>query len=74
MVMNFTAPAALEIPYKKRSEKVVVIGSGPAGFFAAHVLQLAGFQVTIIERGSEVEQRSQGHRHFGKQGRIQRSE
>ena len=56
--MNYVAPEALEIPFKKRTEKVVVVGSGPAGFFAAHVLQLAGFQVTIIERGSKVEQRS----------------
>ncbi len=56
---EFVASPALEIPKKKRSEKVVVIGSGPAGFFAAHVLQLAGFQVTILERGSEVMQRSQ---------------
>ncbi len=55
---DFVAPDALEIPAKKRTEKVVVVGSGPAGFFAAHVLQLAGFHVTIIERGSEVEQRS----------------
>ena len=55
---EFAAMESLEIPYKKRIEKVVVVGSGPAGFFAAHVLQLAGFQVTIIERGSKVEQRS----------------
>ena len=55
---DFVPPAALEIPTKKRTEKVVVVGSGPAGFFAAHVLQLAGFQVSIIERGSVVEQRS----------------
>lgn len=55
---EFVAPEPLEIPCKKRSEKVVVVGSGPAGFFAAYVLQIAGFQVTIIERGSKVEQRS----------------
>ena len=55
---EFAAQESLNIPFKKRSEKVVVIGSGPAGFFAAHVLLLAGFQVTIIERGSKVEQRS----------------
>ncbi len=55
---DFAAPQALEIPFKKRSEKVVVVGSGPAGFFAAHVLQLAGFKVTILERGSEVERRT----------------
>ncbi|MFH0756180.1 MAG: FAD-dependent oxidoreductase [Bacteroidota bacterium] len=55
---EFAAPEPLDIPYKKRSEKVVVTGSGPAGFFAAHVLQMAGFQVNIAERGSEVEKRS----------------
>ena len=55
---EYAAPPSLEIPTKKRSEKVVVVGSGPAGFFAAHVLQLAGFQVTIMERGAEVEKRS----------------
>lgn len=49
----------LEIPYKKRKEKVVVAGSGPAGFFAAYVLQLSGFDVTILERGSEVDRRSE---------------
>lgn len=55
---EFEAPEPLEIPFKRRTEKVMVIGSGPAGFFAAYVLQLAGFHVTIIERGSKVEQRS----------------
>ncbi len=55
---DYIAPDPLDITHKKRSEKVVVIGSGPAGFFAAHVLQLAGFQVTIIERGAEVDKRS----------------
>lgn len=51
-------PKALEIPLKKREEKIVVVGSGPAGFFAAFVLQKAGFQVTLIERGSDVTKRS----------------
>jgi uncharacterized FAD-dependent dehydrogenase len=55
---EFNLPEVLYIPYKKRKEKVLVIGSGPAGFFAAYVLQLAGFKVSIIERGSEVEQRT----------------
>lgn len=48
----------LEIPYRKRKEKVIVVGSGPAGFFAALVLQKAGFQTTLLERGQEVEQRA----------------
>ncbi len=47
----------LEIPLKKRKEQIVVVGSGPAGFFCALILQKAGFKVTLIERGSEVEKR-----------------
>lgn len=50
-------PLTLEIPYKKRDKKVVVVGSGPAGFFAAYTLQLAGFRVVILERGKNVESR-----------------
>jgi hypothetical protein len=49
----------LEIPYKKRNKNIAVVGSGPAGFFNAFTLQSAGFNVTLIERGSEVKKRSQ---------------
>lgn len=58
----------LEIPYKKRTEKAVVVGSGPAGFFAAFTLQKAGFQTSIIERGTEVKKRTQGIQTFEKTG------
>jgi len=47
----------LEFAYKNRNTKVVVAGSGPAGFFSAFVLQKAGFQVMLIEKGPEVKQR-----------------
>ena len=54
------APApALEIPVRKRKEKALVIGSGPAGFFSAFVLQKAGIETTIIERGSIVKKRAE---------------
>lgn len=55
---EYTEPKSITIPYKKRGRTVIVVGSGPAGFFTAHALQLAGFEVTIVERGSEVAQRS----------------
>ena len=51
---------ALSIPYRKRNKKILVTGSGPAGFFAAYVLQKAGFRTTIIERGAEVKKRARG--------------
>jgi len=36
----------------------LVVGSGPAGFFSAFVLQKAGFNTTLIERGSDVKAKS----------------
>ncbi|MDP3015979.1 MAG: FAD-dependent monooxygenase [Deltaproteobacteria bacterium] len=59
---------SLEIPYRKRRERVVVVGSGPAGFFAAFILQKAGFHTTIIERGTDVHRRAEGIREFEKTG------
>jgi uncharacterized FAD-dependent dehydrogenase len=47
----------LEIAYKKRDKKVVVIGSGPAGFFAGYTLLLAGFEVALLEQGPDVNTR-----------------
>ncbi len=64
----YVQPAPMHIPNKKRSGKAVVTGSGPAGFFAACVLQLAGFDVSILERGSEVEQRSKAISDLEKKG------
>ena len=58
----------MEIPHKKREEQIVVTGSGPAGFFAAFVLQKAGFRVTLIERGSKVDVRSRSIGVFEKSG------
>ncbi|MCF6333368.1 MAG: NAD(P)/FAD-dependent oxidoreductase [Draconibacterium sp.] len=58
----------LEIPYKKRTEQIVVVGSGPAGFFCSLILQKAGFKVTLIERGSEVEKRGKSISNFERTG------
>ena len=59
-----TNSGKLVIPYKKRNKSVVVVGSGPAGFFAALVLQKAGFDVTILERGLDVDSRTQAIEQF----------
>lgn len=47
----------LKIEHKKRNQRAIVIGSGPAGFFSAYVLALSGYSVTILERGAEVRER-----------------
>jgi len=61
---------SLQIPYQKREEKAIVVGSGPAGFFAAFTLQKAGFQTTIIERGTDVDKRTKGIHTFEKTGNF----
>jgi uncharacterized FAD-dependent dehydrogenase len=58
----------LEIPYVKRNKRVVITGSGPAGFFAALVLQQAGFDTILLERGAEVAGRAKGIARFEKTG------
>ena len=67
---DFIDSEKLEIPHRKRKEKIVVVGSGPAGFFNALVLQKAGFKVTLIERGSEVEKRSRSISAFERTGNF----
>jgi uncharacterized FAD-dependent dehydrogenase len=44
----------LIIPFKKQEQRIIVVGSGPAGFFAGYILLLAGFQVTLLEQGPEI--------------------
>lgn len=58
----------LEIPVIRKKKKAVVLGSGPAGFFAAWVLQKAGFETTIAERGAEVDKRGRGIKRFEQTG------
>ncbi|MCK9274325.1 MAG: FAD-dependent monooxygenase [Syntrophales bacterium] len=59
---------SLAIPFLKNGRKVMVIGSGPAGFFAAFVLQNAGFSTIIVERGAEVRKRARGIKDFEQGG------
>ncbi len=48
----------VEIPFINPGKKVVITGFGPAGFFAARVLALAGFEVEIAEMGKRVDERA----------------
>ncbi len=61
-------PPKLAIPYRKRTGHILVVGSGPAGFFSALVLQKAGFRTTLIERGSEVGKRASAIQAFERTG------
>ncbi|PKM62473.1 MAG: hypothetical protein CVU97_05160 [Firmicutes bacterium HGW-Firmicutes-21] len=53
------AVATYKIPYKKLNERPVVVGFGPAGMFAALILAEAGCKPIIIERGSDVDARTE---------------
>lgn len=56
--------------FKKRNKSIAVIGNGPAGFFAAEILNKAGYQVTVFERGTNVEQRAIEIREFEKTNKF----
>lgn len=59
----------LEIPDRRGTEKKVIItGCGPAGMFAALVLQKAGFSVTIVEKGADVATRTEKIAGFERSG------
>jgi uncharacterized FAD-dependent dehydrogenase len=60
----------LDIPYKQRNKRVIITGSGPAGFFAAFLLQKAGFDTILLERGADVGQRARGISQFEKTGQF----
>lgn len=49
---------------RKLSHRPVIIGTGPAGLFAALMLARHGFQPLVIERGLEVKKRVEAVEHF----------
>ena len=62
---------AIDLDYLKKKncrKKVVVVGSGPCGLFAAYVLSLCGADVTVLERGSDVDGRTAAIDKFWKEG------
>jgi len=60
-------PPALFVPAQS-SEKIVVVGSGPAGLFCALRLSAYGLNVTILERGQPVERRDADVKRFWENG------
>ncbi|MBN2616914.1 MAG: FAD-dependent oxidoreductase [Spirochaetales bacterium] len=54
---NLLPQKSLNVKYKNRNKKIIVVGSGPSGIFSSLLLLQSGFNVTLIERGPEVDQR-----------------
>lgn len=51
-------------------DRPIIIGSGPAGLFCGYFLAEYGFRPIIIERGSEVEQRTREVQDFFETGKL----
>ncbi len=54
------------------TKKIVVVGSGPCGLFAAYVLAYCGADVTLLERGGDVDSRTKAVESFWKTGVLDR--
>lgn len=52
------------------NKKIIVVGTGPCGLFAAYILAKAGLEPLVIERGADVDTRAQIVRNFWKGDRL----
>lgn len=59
-VTSYVAPQNLfDLPQKNIRGTCLVVGGGPSGLFLAEYLALNGVSVTVVEKGSDIEQRKQ---------------
>jgi hypothetical protein len=64
-VYNYNQPIC-----KNNSTSTVVVGAGPAGLFAALILAKSGMNVTLIERGKDVDSRTIDVNTFWNTGKL----
>ncbi len=51
-------------------KKIVIVGSGPAGLFCGYELAMHGFKPLILERGADVDKRTQIVEEFWQKGQL----
>ena len=69
--ITIVKPKTYVIPANGQENMVhppLIIGTGPAGLFAAYILAEAGYRPILIERGKPVEDRQRDVEHFWKTG------
>ena len=65
---SFEEQKSLQIPASALKERPLIIGSGPAGLFAAYILAKAGASPILFERGRSVEARQRDILSFQQRG------
>lgn len=58
---------------EKIKEKIIIIGSGPAGLFCAYMLSLNGYRVVVLERGDRIEERTKKVDEFWNSGKLDKN-
>ena len=64
------APVLWTKPSRKLSHRPIVIGAGPAGYFAALTLARRGYFPLVLERGDSVEERTRNIQKFWEKGAL----
>ena len=57
-------------PVSRLAKRPVVIGCGPAGLFAAHILAVCGACPIVVERGLDVDSRKKAVERFFSGGKL----
>lgn len=72
-LVTATTPSFEPLPEVLCREKPIVVGFGPAGIFCAYALAMSGLAPTVIERGSEIDVRTEKVDNYWKNGILDTS-
>ena len=64
---NYIYPKKADINF---NDKIVIVGSGPAGLFCSYILASQGYKPIIIERGEKIEERVKTVEKFWETGEL----